>query len=76
MTLPECIVGRSDSLAVRTAARIHGGQSLALPAGCEFQFRTVGAEPFVFIMCTLPPWPGDVEAIPVAGKWEVVDGSV
>jgi mannose-6-phosphate isomerase-like protein (cupin superfamily) len=55
---------------------VSGGQSLALPAGCEFQVRTVGAEPFTFIMCTLPPWPGEDEAVPVAGKWEVVDDAV
>jgi mannose-6-phosphate isomerase-like protein (cupin superfamily) len=55
---------------------VSGSQSLALPAGCEFQFRTVGAEPFTFIMCTLPPWPGNDEAIPVEGMWEVVDDSL
>jgi mannose-6-phosphate isomerase-like protein (cupin superfamily) len=55
---------------------VSGGQSLALPAGCEFQVRTVGAEPFTFIMCTLPPWPGDDEAILVEGKWEVVDDAL
>jgi len=55
---------------------VSGGQSLALPAGCEFQFRTVGAEPFTFIMCTLPPWPGEDEAVSVVGKWEVVDDAL
>ena len=55
---------------------IGAGQSLAIPAGCEFQFRTVGSQPFTFIMCTLPPWPGADEAIPVEGKWEVVDDAL
>ena len=55
---------------------VSGGQSLSLPAGCEFQFRTVGAEPFTFIMCTVPPWPGADEAIPVDGKWEVDDDAL
>jgi mannose-6-phosphate isomerase-like protein (cupin superfamily) len=55
---------------------ISGGRSLTLPAGCEFQFRTIGAEPFTFIMCTMPPWPGNDEAILVEGKWEVVDDAL
>jgi mannose-6-phosphate isomerase-like protein (cupin superfamily) len=55
---------------------VSGGQSLALPPGCESQVRTVGAEPFTFIMCTLPPWPGEDEAISVTGKWEVVNDAL
>ena len=47
------------------------GQSLTIPVGCDFQFRTVGSEPFTFVMCTLPPWPGAEEAILVQGMWEV-----
>jgi mannose-6-phosphate isomerase-like protein (cupin superfamily) len=49
---------------------IVAGQSLTIPVGCEFQFRTVGDGPFTFIMCTLPPWPGADEAIMVSGMWE------
>jgi mannose-6-phosphate isomerase-like protein (cupin superfamily) len=50
---------------------VAAGQSLTIPAGCEFQFRTVGNEPFTFIMCTLPPWPGADEAVVVQGAWEI-----
>jgi mannose-6-phosphate isomerase-like protein (cupin superfamily) len=49
---------------------IAAGDSLTIPRGVAFQFRTVGQEPFRFIMCTMPPWPGEQEAIPVAGPWE------
>src|SRR5262245_6111559 len=34
------------------------GTSLSIPVGTHFQFRTVGDDPFQFIMCTMPPWPG------------------
>lgn len=47
------------------------GMSLTIPLGTAFQFRTVGDEPFTFIMCTVPPWPGDGEAVPVPGHWPV-----
>ena len=50
--------------------RIAAGDSLTIPRGVAFQFRTVDEEPFRFIMCTMPPWPGEQEAIPVAGPWE------
>src|SRR5215211_5511316 len=41
------------------------GSSLSIPVGTHFQFRTVGDEPFQFIMCTMPPWPGADEAVRV-----------
>jgi mannose-6-phosphate isomerase-like protein (cupin superfamily) len=47
------------------------GTALTIPLGTHFQFRTVGLEPFCFVICTVPPWPDDetVEAVPVDGKW-------
>ena len=50
------------------------GASLSIPPGTHFQFRTVGDEPFRFIMCTMPPWPGANEAIRVADHWPVSRG--
>jgi mannose-6-phosphate isomerase-like protein (cupin superfamily) len=47
------------------------GTSLTIPMGTHFQFRTVGDEPFCFIMFTMPPWPGDHEAVRVADYWPV-----
>ena len=47
------------------------GTSLTHPVGTHFQFRTVGDEPFRFLMFTMPPWPGDDEAIRVADYWPV-----
>jgi mannose-6-phosphate isomerase-like protein (cupin superfamily) len=45
------------------------GTSIAIPAGTHFQFRTAGDEPFTFIMCTLPPWSGDHDAVAVEDHW-------
>jgi mannose-6-phosphate isomerase-like protein (cupin superfamily) len=48
------------------------GSSLSIPAGASFQFRntSTSGEPFCFIMCTMPPWPGSDEAEFVAGPWD------
>ena len=52
------------------------GTSLTIPGGTHFQFRTVGDAPLVFIMCTLPPWPGPGEALRVPDYWDVAgDGA-
>ena len=45
------------------------GISLTIPVGTHFQFRTIGDEPFQFIMLTMPPWPGEDEAEFVTGAW-------
>jgi mannose-6-phosphate isomerase-like protein (cupin superfamily) len=45
------------------------GISLSLPVGTAFQFRADGAGPLTAIGVSMPPWPGDGEAIPVAGVW-------
>jgi mannose-6-phosphate isomerase-like protein (cupin superfamily) len=50
---------------------VDAGTSLTIPLGAAFQFRTVGAEPFTFIMCTIPPWPGEGEAVRVPNHWPV-----
>lgn len=52
-----------------TIVEIGAGTAATLPVGTRFQFRTVGDEPFRFLMCTMPPWPGDGEAVPVSGHW-------
>jgi mannose-6-phosphate isomerase-like protein (cupin superfamily) len=50
---------------------VAAGASLAIPARTHFQFRTAGDEPFTFIMCTLPPWSGDQDAVAVDNHWPV-----
>ncbi|MFQ5873321.1 MAG: cupin domain-containing protein [Dehalococcoidia bacterium] len=46
------------------------GISLDIPTGTHFQFRNTGEEPLCFVIATMPPWPGDDEALSVAGPWE------
>lgn len=45
------------------------GLALTIPLGTDFQFRTVGDEPLMFVITTMPPWPGDDEAEEVPGAW-------
>ena len=45
--------------------------SLTIPLGCHFQFRNTGKEMLRFIIVTMPPWPGEDEAIIVKNHWEL-----
>jgi mannose-6-phosphate isomerase-like protein (cupin superfamily) len=45
------------------------GVCLTIPLGTHFQFRTLGPEPLEAISVTMPPWPGEDEAIFVEGIW-------
>ena len=45
------------------------GVTLSLPVGTEFQFRSIGAEALAAVGVTMPPWPGDGEAVLVDGPW-------
>jgi mannose-6-phosphate isomerase-like protein (cupin superfamily) len=45
------------------------GTCLTLPLGTHFQFRALGDAPLCAVAVTMPPWPGDDEALVVAGKW-------
>jgi len=45
------------------------GTCIDIPLGTHFQFRNTGDKPLCFIISTMPPWPGNDEAIKVKGKW-------
>ena len=45
------------------------GVSIVIPPGTRFQFRNDGDEPLVAVGVSMPPWPGEDEAYPVAGVW-------
>ncbi len=45
------------------------GVSLSIPVGTRFQFRAVGDTPFAAVGVTMPPWPGEGEAVAVEGAW-------
>ena len=49
---------------------VYPGVCLTIPLGTHFQFRSFGYEPLSAIGATMPPWPGEGEAIDVVGKWQ------
>ena len=46
------------------------GVCLTIPLGTRFQFRALGQEPLAAVAVTIPPWPGEGEAIIVGGPWQ------
>jgi mannose-6-phosphate isomerase-like protein (cupin superfamily) len=48
--------------------------SVSVPVGTAFQFRNTGRSPLCFVITTMPPWPGEDEAVPTDGKWKVTSG--
>ena len=49
---------------------IFPGMCLTIPLGTHFQFRSFGPEALAAVGVTMPPWPGEGEAIEVTGLWE------
>ncbi len=54
-----------------TIVKITEGTSLNIPKNVDFQFRNDGDIELVAIIVTIPPWPGNNEAITSKGPWEV-----
>jgi len=50
------------------------GVSLTIPVGTAFQFRSTGREPLEVLGVTMPPWPGDGEAVTAEGPRESTAG--
>jgi mannose-6-phosphate isomerase-like protein (cupin superfamily) len=48
------------------------GVSVTIPTGAHFQFRATSAEPLTLLIATMPPWPGEEEAVRVENHWEVL----
>jgi mannose-6-phosphate isomerase-like protein (cupin superfamily) len=46
-----------------TVVDVYPGVSLTIPLGTQFQFRSFGYEPLAAVGVTMPPWPGEDEAI-------------
>ncbi len=55
---------------------VEPGTALTIPTGTHFQFRTTGLEPLGFVMCTMPPWPGEHEAVRVPDHWPVTEAEL
>lgn len=45
------------------------GLSLTIPVGTSFQFRATGRQTLEAVAITMPPWPGEDEAVLVKGVW-------
>lgn len=50
--------------------RMEPGVSLTIPLGTRFQFRSLGPGPLRVVAITMPPWPGEDEAVFVEGIWK------
>lgn len=50
------------------------GLCLSIPLGTAFQFRAAADAPLAAVAVTLPPWPGDDEAMPIEGPWAASPG--
>jgi len=48
---------------------LSAGLSVTIPAGTEFQFRAEPGEPLQVVAITMPPWPGESEAVFVPDRW-------
>jgi len=57
-----------------TIVPVESGVCLTIPLGTHFQFRSFGAEPLTAVGITMPPWPGEDEAVVVDGKWNATVG--
>jgi mannose-6-phosphate isomerase-like protein (cupin superfamily) len=52
------------------------GLCITIPCGTHFQFRSAAGHPLRALGVTMPPWPGDGEAIRSSGPWPpTVQGS-
>jgi mannose-6-phosphate isomerase-like protein (cupin superfamily) len=50
---------------------VEPGVALSIPVGVAFHFRASGPRPLELVIATLPPWPGEDEAVRVDGVWEI-----
>ncbi len=52
-----------------TIVQVEPNTCLTLPLGTHFQFRALSQAPLTALGVTMPPWPGDAEAVEVQGIW-------
>ena len=58
-----CDAGREEVVELRP------GVGLSIPVGTAFQFRAAAHSELAVVGVTMPPWPGDDEAVPADGPW-------
>jgi mannose-6-phosphate isomerase-like protein (cupin superfamily) len=62
---------RRDAAGHESVVDVEAGVSLDVPVGTAFQFRSTGETPLAAVGTTMPPWPGDDEALPADGPWPI-----
>jgi mannose-6-phosphate isomerase-like protein (cupin superfamily) len=55
---------------VEEVLHLEPGLSLTIPLGTVFQFRADATRPLAAVGVTIPPWPGDGEAVEDEGPWQ------
>lgn len=55
---------------------VAAGVSVSIPPGTCFQVRAGVGRELTAVAVTMPPWPGEEEAVPVAGPWQPGRGPV
>ena len=48
---------------------VEPGVCVTIPLGTHFQFRSFGNDALAAVGVTMPPWPGEGEAIQIQGPW-------
>lgn len=61
---------RRKSEAAESVVDVRPGVSLSIEVGTHFQFRNTGDDDLCFIIVTMPPWPGEDEAVRVEDYWK------
>ena len=51
-------------------SKIKAKDGFNIPSGTHFQVRNDSKEPLIFVIATMPPWPGASEAIRVVDHWK------
>ncbi|MCY4215224.1 MAG: cupin domain-containing protein [Gammaproteobacteria bacterium] len=68
-----CIAGHGQVWRKRGAqermVEVSPGTALTIAPGTAFQFRNTGTDELRFIIASMPPWPGDEEAVEAPGHW-------
>jgi len=49
---------------------VEAGTCITIPLGTAFQFRSTADQALKAVAVTMPPWPGEGEAVAVEGKWK------
>ncbi|MXY47187.1 MAG: cupin domain-containing protein [Chloroflexi bacterium] len=69
-----CLQGRGQvwrkNESAESVVDVRPGVSLNITVGTHFQFRNTGTEPLCIIIVTIPPWPGEAEAVRVNDYWD------